>query len=68
MREDREQYLKYRKNVETEMVAGFKVYHRKSPESKGAEKVSLPLWIVDMELTIPTVCPVKDDNKTCWTR
>ena len=41
MRDDPEMYLKYRKNVETEMVAGFAVFHRNSPESKGALKVYL---------------------------
>ncbi|KAM3417956.1 hypothetical protein BST61_g6168 [Cercospora zeina] len=36
MRDDREQYLKYRKNVETEMVSRFAGFHRNSPESTGA--------------------------------
>lgn len=41
MREDPEAYLKYRKNVESEMVAGFAVFHRNSPESKSAIEVCL---------------------------
>ena len=42
MREDSERYLKYRKNVETEMVSGFSVFHRNTPESGGARDVSCP--------------------------
>ncbi|KAF7190309.1 putative sterigmatocystin biosynthesis monooxygenase stcW [Pseudocercospora fuligena] len=38
MRERPEEYLKYRKNVETEMVSAFAMFHRNSPESKGALK------------------------------
>jgi cation diffusion facilitator CzcD-associated flavoprotein CzcO len=41
MRNDKEQYLKYRKNVETEMVSGFAVFHRNTPDSEGAREVSL---------------------------
>lgn len=36
LRSDPDFYLKYRKAVETEMVSGFEIFHRNTPESKAA--------------------------------
>lgn len=36
LRNDPDFYLKYRKSIETEMVSGFTIFHRNTPESKTA--------------------------------
>lgn len=36
LRTDPDFYLRYRKAVETEMVSGFEIFHRNTPESKAA--------------------------------
>lgn len=58
MKEDPEYYLKYRKAVEREMNGGFMGYHKGTPESQGALKVSVDSFI-GMVHSIDTRVPVR---------
>lgn len=72
MRSNPEYYLKYRKNVETEMVALGELFHRDTPDSYAARDVSVPPADIPRRtnhwLTSETVCYKSNESQTSGQR
>lgn len=71
MRNDAEYYLKYRKNVETEMVALGDFLYRNTPDSNAAKEVSAPdsmraSYCVALLTTDETGCPANNAVEVEW--